>query len=234
MAGHSKWAQIKRKKAVTDAKRGAVFGKLGRVISIAARGNPDPASNLRLRTEIERARAANMPMENIERAIKRVSDKEQAALEEIQLEVIGPGGAAIIAAAITDNSNRTVNEVKQLVGKHGARMVVPGSVSWMFRRAGVIHLNPALTTEEVSLAAIDAGADDVRTDENDPVVLCPPDRIEAVRSAVGTGAVSSGVEWVPTNLHPLSDSHAQQALEELLQALDDQDDVQEVQTNASY
>lgn len=134
MSGHSKWSQIKHKKGIADAKKGVAFGKIAHAISIAARDNPDPASNLRLKAEIERARAVNMPSENIERAIKRVVDKSASALLEIQLELIGPGGAAIVVNAITDNSNRTINELKQIAAKLGGRMVGRGSVLWMFLR----------------------------------------------------------------------------------------------------
>lgn len=135
MSGHSKWSQIKHKKGIADAKKGVAFGKIARAISIAARDNPDPASNLRLKAEIERARAVNMPSESIERAIKRVADKSASALVEVQLELIGPGGAAIVVNAITDNSNRTINELKQIATKLGGRMVDRGSVLWMFSRS---------------------------------------------------------------------------------------------------
>ncbi len=134
MAGHSKWAQIKRKKAVADAQRGAVFGKLSRAISVAARGNPDPTTNLRLKGEVDRARAANMPADSIERAIRRVAEKDAAAFTEIQLEFIGPGGAAIVATGITDSTNRTLNEMRQLAVHHGIRMVGRGGASWAFRK----------------------------------------------------------------------------------------------------
>lgn len=132
MSGHNKWAQIKHKKAITDAKKGVAFGKLARAITVAARGNPDPATNVRLKAEVDRARAANMPIDNIERAIRRISDKDSNTLSDLQLELIGPGSIAIIAKAITDSSNRTINEIKQLCSRMGARLVNPGSVSWMF------------------------------------------------------------------------------------------------------
>lgn len=134
MSGHSKWSQIKHKKGIADAKKGALFGKLARAISVAARGNPDPTTNVRLKSEIDRARAVNMPSDNIERAIRRVSDKDTASLIEVQLELIGPGGVGIIATGITDNSNRTINEVKQVASKLGAHMAGQGSVAWMFKR----------------------------------------------------------------------------------------------------
>lgn len=145
MAGHSKWAQIKRKKAVTDAQRGKVFGRLARAITVAARGNPDPATNLRLKTEIERARQANMPLDSIERAIRRVSEKDAAQLKELQVAFIGPAGAGIRAHAITDNSNRTINELRLLAVRSGVRMVEPTAVAWMFNEDNpiTVTLSPA-------------------------------------------------------------------------------------------
>jgi len=136
MSGHSKWSQIKHKKAIVDAKKGVVFGKLAKAISIAARGNPDPSTNLRLKGEIERARAANMPSDNIERAIRRVADKNASELSEVEVHLIGPGGVGIIVEAVTDNSNRTIMELKTLAAELGGRMAGQGTLSWMFRREG--------------------------------------------------------------------------------------------------
>jgi YebC/PmpR family DNA-binding regulatory protein len=140
MAGHSKWAQIKRKKAVTDAQRSKVFSRLARGITVAARGNPDPAKNQRLKTEMERARAANMPADNIERAIRKVADKESVQLKELEIAFIGPGGAGVRAHAITDNSNRTINELRQLAIHAGVRMVEPGAVAWMFNEQNPVTI----------------------------------------------------------------------------------------------
>ncbi len=150
MAGHSKWAQIKRKKAVADAQRGAVFGKLSRAISVAARGNPDPATNIRLKGEIDRARAVNMPADSIERAIRRVAEKDAAALAEIQLEFIGPGGVAVVATGITDSTNRTLNEIRQLAVHHGIRMVGRGGASWAFTNtpAGLVPFSKVTLNEQ--------------------------------------------------------------------------------------
>lgn len=169
MSGHSKWSQIKHKKALVDAKKGASFGKIARAISIAAKGNPDPATNLRLKGEIEKARAANMPNDNIERAIKRVGEKDAESLTDVQLEGIGPGGVAIIVRAITDNSNRTINELKQLLGKFGSRMTGPGSVAWMFTRTEgrfspttTIPLTPEQHDQLMALVEALDGHDDVQ------------------------------------------------------------------------
>lgn len=134
MSGHSKWSQIKHKKAISDARKSAVFGKLSRAISIAARDNPDPATNVRLKGEIDRARAANMPVDGIDRAIRKVADKQSAALAEVQLEFIGPAGVAIVARGITDNTNRTINEVRQIAAHAETRMVERGGAAWAFKR----------------------------------------------------------------------------------------------------
>ena len=231
MSGHSRWSQIKHKKALADAKKGAIFGKLARAISVAARGNPDPATNLRLKAEIDRAHAFNMPGENITRAISRVSDADAVALSEIQLELIGPGGAAILVLAITDNSNRTVNELRQLALKHDAHMASQGSLLWMFRRAGVIRLSPD-AGEDAQFAAIDAGADDVRDEDGGIIVTTKPEHLERVRSALGSAVVASGIEFIPTTQVPVNDPSVQRKLEALLDALDGHEDVQEVFTNA--
>ena len=233
MSGHSKWSQIKHKKAIADAKKGAAFGKIARAIALAARDNPDPSSNLRLKAEIEKARAVNMPSDNIERAIKRVSDKSAAALTEIQLELIGPGSAAIIVTAITDNSNRTLNELKQIATRAGARIAGQGAVSWMFKKTGVIRLH-GQADEALQLAAIDAGADDVRTEDDTTTVYTAPETMAAVRDALDDAVASADVELVPSNGAPIPDTAQQHQLESLLEALDGQDDVQGVYTNAEY
>ncbi len=234
MSGHSKWAQIKHKKAIADAKKGKVFGKLAKAIAVAARGNPDPATNLRLKGEIDRARAANMPSDNIERAIRRVSDKDSPDLSEILLEILGPGNAGLLVSAITDNSNRTIGEIKQIIQKNGGRLAGQGSVSWMFAKSGVIRLPAGPDAESIQLEAIDKGADDVRTDDGMIVILTRPEKLETVRSALGRHDAEAALEFVPTTLVPLPDPKDQQALEGLFSALDEHDDVQDVFTNADY
>lgn len=134
MSGHSKWSQIKHKKALVDAKKGKIFSKLARAISVAARGDPDPTTNLRLKAEVDRAHAFNMPSDNIERAIKRVGDRDADTLERVEVDVIGPAGVGIIVEALTDNTNRTINEIKQVLSRRSARMAGQGSLTWMFRR----------------------------------------------------------------------------------------------------
>lgn len=233
MSGHSRWSQIKHKKAIADAKKGKIFGKLARAISVAARGNPDASTNLRLKAEIERARAVNMPGENIERAVARMTGKDANTLAEIQLELVGPGNSAIIVQAITDNSNRTISELKQLAGTMGAHPAGQGSLLWMFKKSGAVRLPPE-TPESIQLAAIDAGADDVQEHDDGFTVFCAPERLDAVRTALGTSALSWDVEYVPTTTVPIDDEVTRNRLSGLLDALDEHDDVQEVFTNAHF
>jgi YebC/PmpR family DNA-binding regulatory protein len=208
-----------------------MFGKLGRAISVAAHGNPDPTTNLRLKAEIEHARAVNMPGENIERAISRVVEKGAAALIEVQLELIGPGGSAVVVNAITDNTNRTINELKQIASRHGAHMAGQGAVAWMFKKTGIIRLDHEATDAE-QLRAIDAGAEDVQSEEGSTVIRTTPEHFDAVRSAVNGSAISAAIELLPTTTTPLPDESSHQQLEALLETLDTHEDVQSVFTNA--
>lgn len=162
MSGHSKWSQIKHKKAISDQKRSAAFGKLARLITIAARGNPDPKTNMRLKTAIDQARSANMPLDNIERAIQRTTDKSQATLDEIRIEALGPGGAAIIISAITDNRNRTIAELRTLLLSYGAKVVAEGSLAWMLRAEPIGLLDEHRKATTTLLEALN-GLDDVQT-----------------------------------------------------------------------
>lgn len=232
MSGHSKWSTIKRKKAAVDAKRGDLFGKFSRAISIAARNNPDPETNHRLRDVIQRARTSNMPSANIERAIRKVSEKDSAALAEVQLEFIGPGDAAVIASAITDNSNRTISELRKLASDHHGRMVNQGSVSWMFRKAMVFRARIAEDESTQQLSVIDAGADDVSENEGELYVTAPPERAENVRNVLGDTLIESSLSYVPNVPHELPDDASRRQLEQLMNILDEHDDVQDVSTNA--
>lgn len=236
MSGHNKWAQIKHKKAITDAKRGKMFGKMGRAISIAARENPDPSTNLRLKGEIDRARAQNMPNDNIERAIRRVNDKDSAALTEILLELIGPGNAGIIVTAITDNSNRTISEIRQLATRLGGRMAGQGSVVWMFAKTGIIRIISPNDPENIQLSAIENGADDVRVEDGNIIITTRPEMFEKIKRALLSLApnLEGIIEFAPNTLIPITESSQQKKLEELLDALDEQDDVQDIFTNAEY
>ncbi len=236
MAGHSKWANIRHKKAAQDAKRGKIFTKLAREITVAAReGGGDPESNPRLRAAIERARKFNMPKENIERAIKRgTGEIAGETFEEVTYEGYGPGGVAIIVKCLTDNRNRTAAEVRHAFSKHGGNLGTSGCVSWMFERKGVIVVPGENYDEEtVMLAAIDAGADDVVSEDGKFVVYTQPSELEAVRK----GLIDAGIEieeakldLIPTSTTRVEGDTALKVLK-LLEALEDLDDVQEVYSN---
>jgi YebC/PmpR family DNA-binding regulatory protein len=237
MAGHSKWAQIKRKKAVVDAKRGKLFTKLIREITIAAReggGNPD--GNPRLRLAIDQARAANMPMENIERAIKKATGElEVSKYEEIIYEGYGPGGIAILIEAVTDNKNRTVSELRHLFSRHGGRLAETGSVNWKFQRKGIITLDKnQISEDDLIMLALDAGADDVVTETDYYEVQTAVENFEKVRRAIadkGLKIESASLQYVPQNLMKIDTKENETALK-LLEALEDHDDVQNVYTDA--
>ncbi len=237
MAGHSKWAQIKRKKAVVDAKRGKLFTKLIREITIAAReggGNPD--GNPRLRLAIEQARAANMPMENIERAIKKATGElEGAKYEEIVYEGYGPGGVAILIEAVTDNKNRTVSELRHLFSRHGGRLAETGSVNWKFQRKGVMTIDKKqISEDDLIMLALDAGAEDIVTETNYYEIQTSVQDFEKVRKALlekGIKIESASLQYVPQNLMKISDKDNETALK-LLEMLEDHDDVQNVYTDA--
>ncbi len=236
MAGHSKWANIRHKKAAQDAKRGKIFTKLAREITVAAReGGGDPESNPRLRAAIERARKFNMPKENIERAIKRgTGEIAGETFEEVTYEGYGPGGVAIIVKCLTDNRNRTAAEVRHAFSKHGGNLGTSGCVSWMFERKGVIVVPADNYDEEtVMLTAIDAGADDVVSEDGKFVIYTQPSELEAVRK----GLIDAGIEveeakldLIPTTTTRVEGETALKVLK-LLEALEDLDDVQEVYSN---
>ena len=235
MSGHSKWSQIKRQKGVNDVKRGAVFTKMGREISVAARaGGGDPDGNFRLRLAIERARAINMPLDTIKRAIEKATGGgEGEQFEEIMYEGYGPGGVAIIVEAATDNRNRTAADVRSIFTKAGGQLAGSGSVAWQFEHRGVISLAPAKNQEELELIAIDAGADDVDASGEQVEVYTKSHELEAVRrgiEAAGVKIESAELTMIAKNLVELDASKARQALR-LIDILEDQDDVQRVTAN---
>ncbi len=232
MSGHSKWATTKRQKAVVDAKRGALFTKIANQIAIAARGGTDPSMNPSLAMMLEKARQANMPKVNIERAIARVSDKTAAALIEETYEGYGPGGVGIIIEAATDNKNRTMPEVRNTLSKNGGRLADPGSVMFQFTRKGFIEV-PA-TGEEAMLTALDSGAEDVEETEDGLEIITAPSDLMKVRSALldtGLEVTSAELRYLPTTRVSVSDEDGEK-LSRLLDALDDLDDVTAVHTNA--
>lgn len=232
MSGHSKWATTKRQKAVVDAKRGALFTKIGNQIAIAARSGTDPAMNPTLAMVLEKARLANMPKANIERAIARVADKNAAALIEETYEAYGPGGVGIIIEIATDNKNRTMPEVRHTLEKNGGRMADPGSVMFQFTRKGVIFTKAK--GDDAMMAALDAGAEDVADEEDGTTIYTAASDLMKVRSALieaGLEVDNAELQYVPNNNVPLDDE-AGEKLEKLLDAVDDLDDVVAVHTNA--
>ena len=237
MAGHSKWAQIKRKKAVTDQKRAAAWGKIIREITVAAKmGGGDPAGNPRLRLAMDNARAANMPNENIDRAIKKgTGELEGVEYHEVSYEAYGPGGVALYIETLTDNVNRTVAEVRHALNKAGGNLGTTGSVAWMFDHRGQIVFD-ATRYDEASVieAALDSGAQDMEADEDSFIVYTAVADFHAVQDALR----QRGLEWesaelamVPKTLVRVEGNEAEK-LVRLLEVLEDSDDVQQVYTNA--
>ena len=238
MSGHSKWSSIKHQKGVTDAKRGQLFTKLTREIIVAAReGGANPESNFRLRMAIQKARDSNMPLENVERAIKRGSGgPEGASLTEVKLEGYGPSGVAVLVEALTDNRNRTLQEVRSLFSRHGGSLGESGCVAWMFENKGVITVETDdVDVEELALLAIDAGAEDVNVEKGYLEIYTTPQNLEAVRQVVEQTkpAVSAEVCRVPKSVVVLDEKGALQALK-LLDHLEELDDVQRVSANVDF
>lgn len=233
MSGHSKWSTIKREKGAKDAKRGAVFTKLGNLIAIAARGGADPSMNSTLALAIEKAKQANMPNNNIQRAIDRVSDKNAAVMEELTYEGYGHGGVGIIVETATDNRNRTLPEVKSAITKNGGRMADAGSVMFQFTRKGVIQV--AASGEDALLTILDAGAEDAVEEEGEITVYTEQKDLAKVRTAIiaaGLTVKDAELQYIPNTTIEISDTEIAQKLLKLLDALDDLDDVVNVHTNA--
>ena len=232
MSGHSKWATTKRQKAVVDAKRGALFTKIGNQIAIAARAGTDPAMNPSLAMVLEKARHANMPKANIERAIARAADKSAAALIEEVYEAYGPGGVGIVIEVATDNKNRTMPEVRHTLDKSGGRMADPGSVMFQFTRKGVIEISEK--GEDALMTALEAGAEDATEEDEGIVIYTSASDLMKVRKALVDGGLtvtSAELQYVPNNYVPVEGENAEK-LEKLLGAIDDLDDVTNVYTNA--
>ena len=233
MAGHSKWAKIKRDKGANDAKRGAVFTRIGNQIAIAARGGTDPDMNPALALAIEKGKQANMPNVNIQRAIDRVSDKNAAVLEEIAYEGYGPGGVGIIIETATDNRNRTLPEVKTALVKNGGRLADAGSVAFQFTRKGVIRV--AATGEDALLTILDAGAEDASEDDGEIVVYTDQKELAKVRTAI-VGAdlkvTDAELQYVPNSDIAVDDKETAAKVLRVMDALESLDDVVNVHTNA--
>ena len=232
MSGHSKWATTKRQKAVVDAKRGALFTKIGNQIAIAARAGADPSMNPSLAMILDKARHANMPKANIERAIARASDKSAAALIEEVYEAYGPGGVGIVIEVATDNKNRTLPEVRHTLDKNGGRMADSGSVMFQFARKGVIVI--AEKGDDAMMAALEAGAEDASEEEDGIEIITDASDLMKVRQALvdaGMTVNSAEQQYVPSSYVPVEGETAEK-LEKLLSAIDDLDDVTNVYTNA--
>lgn len=237
MSGHSKWATIKRQKELTDAKKGKVFTKLASVIALAARLGPDIKQNAKLRLAIEKAKTMNMPSDNIERAIRRGSGEGgDAVLTEVLYEAYGPGGVALIIEGVTDNKNRTVNEVRSRIEKFHGRFGETGSVAWMFERKGVVRVTPPTGTsrDDFELILIDMGAEDISEDGEYIQAFTAPANLFSLEEAMKKNNIaieSSGVEWRPKTMSgELSESQSHE-LEKLLESLDELDDVHDIYLN---
>jgi YebC/PmpR family DNA-binding regulatory protein len=236
MSGHSKWSSIKHKKAAKDAKRGKLFTKLIKEITVAARmGGGDINANPRLRTAVTTAKAASMPNDNIDRAIKKgTGELESVSYEEIQYEGYGPGGAAIMANVLTDNKNRTVSDIRRLFAKYGGNLGENGCVAWMFDKKGLITVDKSQVDEERLLSLVlDAGADDVREEDEFFEVVTPPEDFEKVRERLEQEKIalsSAQVTMIPKSTVSVEEKHVEQILK-LAEELEDHDDVQSVAAN---
>ncbi len=234
MAGHSKWANIKHKKMREDAKRGRIFTKVAREIIVATRlGGGDPDSNPRLRRAIQLAKSVNMPKENIERAIKRgLGELPGVAYEEVIYEGYGPGGVAILIEAITDNKNRTVSEIRTIFNKHGGNLGEAGCVAWMFERKGIITVQ-GIDEDTLMEIALEAGAEDIKVEDEVMQVVTAPDDLEEVKKALeekGVNVVEAQLTYIPQSTVSVAGEKAEKLLK-LLDALENHDDVQNVYAN---
>jgi len=241
LAGHSRWAQVKHKKALTDAKKGKTFSKIARMITVASKEKgADPETNPALRTAIEKARALGMPSDNIERAILRGSGVEaKDALAAVQYEVFGPGGAAFLISGITDNKNRTTSEIKHILAEHGGCLADRGAVEWLFRTVRTIELDEQeqeIKGDELELVLIDAGAEDIGRDGAILIARFPPERIPHAKSILRQRAVTIRTEYadsVPKTRLEIENTETKHKISELLEKLDDHDDMQEIYTNVN-
>lgn len=235
MSGHSKWATIKHKKAAADAKRGKLFTRLIKEITIAARSGGDPDGNPRLRTAIAAAKAVSMPAENIKRAIMRgTGELEGGQIEEVMFEGYGPGGAAVLVQVATDNRNRTVSEIRHIFAKQGGSLAEQGSVGWMFDRKSQILIDKQKVGEDQLMTiALDAGAEELRDDGTNWEVISPPEAHDAVVEAIqkaGVETISAQIAMLPKNTIKLEGKNAAGMLK-LAEALEEHDDVQNVYSN---
>lgn len=239
MSGHSKWSTIKRKKAAVDAKRGKIFTKLIKEITVAAReGGGDPGSNPRLRLAVDNAKAENMPADNIDRAIKKATGElEGVSYSEITYEGYGPNGIAFLVECVTDNKNRAVAEVRHLFTKYGGSLGESGSVAWMFEKKGIITLpTQGKTEDDIFELVTEAGAEDLQTEDDFFEVTTTVEDFEPVRRALvdaGLKVDNAGLEWIAKNTTQVSGDDSEKIMK-LIEALEDSDDIQNVYTNADF
>ncbi len=239
MSGHSKWANIKHKKGAEDAKRGKIFTKHAKLIAIAARGGSDPETNSALRVAIDNARAENVPRDNIDRAIKKGSGegKDAIVMEEIFYEGFGPGGAAVYIETLTDNRNRTLTNVKHIFTKHGGNFGSAGTVGYLFKKKGVINVNvpeAGKPSDEIELAAIDAGAEDVVTDGETMTIYTEPTvvmKAKAALEAAGIKVASASQTYVPQSSVKIADAEVAKQLLKMIELIEEDEDVSEVYSN---
>lgn len=237
MSGHSKWHNIRQKKGKEDAKKGRIFTKLGKYIMVAVKeGGPDPDYNPQLKVAIDKAKAENMPNDNIERAIKKGSGEDSAeAFEEITYEGYGPSGIAVLVECLTDNRNRTAPDVRHAFDKYGGNLGTAGSVSFMFDKKGqIVVLSDGIDGDELMMVAIDAGAEDVLEEEDAYEILTAVEDYHKVRGALeeaGYEFVQSDITYIPQNYTQLTDPDDIKNMEKMIDVLEDHDDVQEVYTN---
>jgi YebC/PmpR family DNA-binding regulatory protein len=232
MSGHSKWSTIKRQKGAKDAARGAIFTKLGSAIAIAARSGTDPETNFALRLAVDKAKAANMPLANIQRAIDRVKDKSAAQLQEILYEGYGPGGVAILVECATDNINRTYPEVRLAFSKHGGNIAEKGAVAFQFDHKGMIRVKGA--GDDVMMQAIEAGADDIQEEDGESVIYTAATALAKVRDALreqGLEVLEAELTYVPNNTIEITDEATAGKIMRLMDALEDCDDVTNTHVN---
>ena len=242
MSGHSKWANIKNRKASVDKKRGKLFSKLSKIITVAAKEKGgDIQMNPRLRTAIETAKAANMPQDNIEKAVKKgTGELEGVVLEEFTCEAYGPGNSAIIIEGITDNKNRTISEIKHLLDQYKEKIANPGNVLWMFEKIGKIVIDGVENNEIFELTAIDAGAEDIKKEDGKMTVFTNPENLYELKKSLEENPAlknirieSADMVWQTRNSVEITDEKTKNSLGDLLEALNEHDDVQNVFTNAN-
>lgn len=240
MSGHSKWATIKRQKGVADVKKGQIFTKLAKAIIIAVKqggGMSDPAQNFRLRLAMDKAQEANMPKENIQRAIEKAKGLKEGEMEEVIYEGFAPQGVSVMVEAVTDNSARTTSEVKNIFNKSGGSFGVPGSVAYQFSQMGRVTVTKdGKTLDDIFLIAADAGAEDIEEDGEEVVIITPAEKLAAVREALlgnGINVIEASLIRIPLNLMPVSEE-GMQKVEVFISNLESLDDVQKVYSNLSY